>query len=166
MAKVSELARLLAGMKDIAFTLTHVALHDGTTGEGWAHDAWRYSITRNGVTASGPYRTGIGHRVPRPGVKRYGVNHVDHGSLGRKTDIDAACADWTKPVKPPIADVVGALLSDASGVTETFDDWCAEFGHDTDSRRALETYLTCQRTRSQLLKLFGREFDALSQAEH
>ena len=56
--------------------------------------------------------------------------------------------------KPSIYDILACLdCYDA----ETFDDFCSNFGYDTDSRKALETYLAAQEEYSNLTKLFTSE---------
>lgn len=55
---------------------------------------------------------------------------------------------------PASASVIWCLLLDSSAVNGSFDDWCADNGYDTDSRKALETYLECQQTATKLLKVF------------
>lgn len=58
----------------------------------------------------------------------------------------------------PLYAVVAALLHDASGADNTFEDWCADYGYDTDSRRAMDTYLTCQKTVVWCRKWFGPDY--------
>lgn len=41
---------------------------------------------------------------------------------------------------------------------EVFDEWCANFGYDTDSRKALATYLECQNNWVRLRKALGAKF--------
>lgn len=43
---------------------------------------------------------------------------------------------------PRLGDVLDCLASDASGVenAKDFEDWCGEYGYDTDSRKAERTY--------------------------
>lgn len=57
-----------------------------------------------------------------------------------------------RPQKPELDAVLYALVWDASASEESFDDWCAGLGYDTDSRKALETYLQCQETVTKLRK--------------
>jgi hypothetical protein len=45
-------------------------------------------------------------------------------------------------------------LLDSSAADSSFDDWCADYGYDTDSRKALESYLECQQTSIKLRKVF------------
>ena len=41
-------------------------------------------------------------------------------------------------------EVLYALLNDAQACEYSFDEWCDSYGYDTDSRKALDTYLKCQ----------------------
>lgn len=42
------------------------------------------------------------------------------------------------------AEVISAYLSEADLGADTFDDFCSNLGYDTDSRKALDSYLDCQ----------------------
>lgn len=55
-----------------------------------------------------------------------------------------------------ISELVYCILADYTD--ETFDDWCSNFGYDTDSRKALETYLECQNNWVRLRKALGTKF--------
>ena len=69
--------------------------------------------------------------------------------------------DWWQGVgiktKPDAADCLENLLCDVSG--ETFADWCGNFGYDTDSRRALDTYLATQEQTAHVRRLLGSDFN-------
>lgn len=60
---------------------------------------------------------------------------------------------WT--TEPTAADVLESLASDASGYENapSFDEWCAEYGYDTDSRKAERTF-NLVREQSQELSTF------------
>lgn len=59
--------------------------------------------------------------------------------------------------KPDLTSVLECLQVDISSCNETFDDWCSNLGYDTDSRKALDTYLTCQNIESRLRLFLGGE---------
>lgn len=61
----------------------------------------------------------------------------------------------TKP--PTAADVLYCLVSDADAGLESFRDFCGNFGHDMDSRHALDLYLTCQETYTELRAFLGSD---------
>ena len=47
-----------------------------------------------------------------------------------------------------------ACMSMDSYQSDTFEDWCGEFGYDTDSRKALDTFLKCQKISSDINRFF------------
>lgn len=68
--------------------------------------------------------------------------------------------EWQKPDKPQAphpADLLYSLTRDAEACDMSFGTWCNEFGCDTDSRKALETYEACQRDGDKLRGFFTRE---------
>ena len=79
----------------------------------------------------------------------------------------AAELGWIVPRTPSAADVIYSLVSDANGCDQPFNDWCADFGYSNDSIKARDTYFACQKTRVDLLRMFGLElFEKLAAAEH
>lgn len=59
-----------------------------------------------------------------------------------------------KKAVPTEYDILACL---AKYVPNTFDDFCWEFGYDTDSISALQTYLACQKQWATLCKIFTEE---------
>lgn len=58
---------------------------------------------------------------------------------------------------PTLVDCLSCLMSDANGVDGTsFEDWCNEYGYDTDSRKAFATYEACQSTAIALSGIFKK----------
>lgn len=49
---------------------------------------------------------------------------------------------FAKTVNP--AEVLGRVCSDANSANQPFESWCGDFGYDSDSISALETYRLCQ----------------------
>lgn len=62
--------------------------------------------------------------------------------------------------KPDAATVLDCLCSDAT-CPDTFDDFCSEYGYDTDSRRAERTFKACLKSRDDLREFLGDDFDAV-----
>jgi hypothetical protein len=65
---------------------------------------------------------------------------------------------------PKIEDVLDSLTLDASCYenARNFEDFCSEFGYDTDSRKAEGTYKACGEIAKELRHLIGRDgYDAL-----
>lgn len=63
---------------------------------------------------------------------------------------------------PKAGDVLDSLALDSNMVNESFEDWCASCGYDSDSRRAFATYEACRKIAAQLKAMLGKEaFDEL-----
>ena len=58
---------------------------------------------------------------------------------------------------PTVEDVIDCLASDAASIenARNFEDWCGEYGYDTDSRKAEHTFKVCQKQAEQLENLLG-----------
>jgi hypothetical protein len=64
---------------------------------------------------------------------------------------------------PSLPDVLSSVVDDAVSADQTFDDWCADYGYDTDSRRAHATWEACGRIRRKLIRLVGDDaFNSLA----
>lgn len=57
--------------------------------------------------------------------------------------------------EPDIRDVFYSLLIDSDSGGESFGDWCANYGYDTDSRKAEKTHRACKRIAAGLARLFS-----------
>lgn len=68
--------------------------------------------------------------------------------------------------EPDADDVMGCLASDARAGEESFEDFCSNFGYDTDSRKAYATWEACVRARDDLRALMGEDFNRLMDAEY
>lgn len=123
------------------------AFSDAKADRVWASDHWNVTLTyhnpRGDRSYTVPkYHTGIGHRKVSREAKGYyqGVETARKGITAKG--------------------VLECLFSDASAAFDTFDGWCSDLGYDTDSRKALETYLECQKTAVALRTLFGSDYTA------
>lgn len=57
--------------------------------------------------------------------------------------------------RPKITDVLDCLASDATSADQSFEDWCADYGYNSDSRKALKTYETIREQSRNLRGLIG-----------
>jgi len=66
---------------------------------------------------------------------------------------------------PTLEDVLDCVAMDAAGINNAqgFEDWCSEYGYDTDSRKAERVYLECVEQAEKLAALIGDpdEYDRL-----
>jgi hypothetical protein len=145
---------------------------DGKRAE-WPHDVWSVTLHHGDKTHTTEFKCGIGHRKLPAGFPKKDIRGGGRGSeyyverLGWLDDVKAAEAALTKPVAPTTADVLACLLSDASNASETFEEWCSNFGYSDDSMKVMEIYRACQKTRSALQRFLGQELmDRLGSLEH
>ena len=62
-----------------------------------------------------------------------------------------------KASTPTASDLVWAVATDSTALTESFSDWCDNFGYTTDSITARSTYKACQRNGERLIRLIGNK---------
>ena len=66
--------------------------------------------------------------------------------------------NYGKHYRPELADVLDCLASDASGVEgQRFEDWAADYGYNTDSRKAERIFHACRNTYHDLQYLLGND---------
>jgi hypothetical protein len=65
--------------------------------------------------------------------------------------------------EPTDKDVLPCLLSDYSVVDESFEDFCANFGYDEDSRKAEKIYKQCVKNGKKLERLFGPDLNKIAE---
>ena len=106
-------------------TITSTHLYVDNISDKFPCDKWACSIHYNEKSSTFEYFSGKGHRVNN------------------------------QPNAPNVADVLYCALTDASACETSFDDWCNDFGSNSDSLQALNTYLACQRNGDKLNKLLG-----------
>jgi hypothetical protein len=103
----------------------------------------------------------------RPATANPHMTGMPAGSRHFMCDIRKGAASMLVPFSqgpalkdpPELAGVLDCLASDASGVenASTFEEWCSEYGYDTDSRAAERTYnATAQQTEA-LRNLLGAD---------
>jgi hypothetical protein len=65
--------------------------------------------------------------------------------------------------EPTLTDILDCIASDAAGIDNAsgFEDWCSEYGYDTDSRKAERTYNVCVKQAEALKRMFGEDFKTL-----
>lgn len=97
-----------------------------TKSDDWQETADQWLVTINGQTFD--FYTGVGLRKK----SRLGGEGI--------------------PQKPELDTVLYSLVMDAVADEIGYDVWCDELGYDTDSRKALNIYLSCQENAAKLRK--------------
>jgi hypothetical protein len=92
------------------------------------------------------YYTGIGLRQ-YPTDKNY-----KRLRDGRLWDTRFDREETGNPISPSILNILSIIYIDTVDVS--FEDFCMECGYDTDSRKALETYLACQEQTNEFRRTF------------
>jgi len=135
--------------RDIAIVAVFAGKYDGHVFDGdkpWPHFLWNVTLLYKGRSFKTEFKCGLGHVT---------YKNPPHAGTG------------AKPRPPTVADVLSSLCSDARGVDRTtFEDWCSEFGYDTDSRRAEKIYHLCVETNAKLHAFLSEDFDLFANAEH
>lgn len=128
----------------------------------WRCDAWRVSFavgeSSDGYKLPGftgktarfetDYFTGLGHRkqikpMPRPPYRK---NTLAYASWEK---------DAFRPVQPCAANVLYSLIQDSSAIDTSFEYWCSDYGYDSDSISAFNTYQTCCKIAKEMRQVFN-----------
>jgi hypothetical protein len=165
MTAKEQVAEVLAAA-GVAMTAQHVPTTFDPKSKDWQHIAWRVEFSSPRGKFSTDYRQGIGHlpagMVPQSG--RYTVDQVERigftlstGLVQPKQKSDMVPRAGAKPLaRPDAADVVYSLVMDASAADyASFEDWAADMGESTDSRKAEQTFNLCRTIALDLNRVFG-----------
>lgn len=127
------------------YTVTHTGAQKR---DGWRCDGWKFTLKGE----SFEYFTGMGLRVDTTGSKlaRIALKNANHNSIAWANEVE----NKMQAVKPPIAGLLYSIILDSSAAEQSFSSWCAEFGYDSDSRKALATYEACQENADKLSRVF------------
>lgn len=115
----------------------------------------KWIVTIKGPKGSfpSPYSQGCAHR----NYKGRPIPQI----WGECSHENARILNYSRPNVPDIVSVLYCLVSDAELGNDTFEDFCGNLGLDTDSRKALESYLGCQAT-SAKFRALGVSFQAIA----
>lgn len=136
-----EKTALQKQIEDLSYEVWHIRDPVKSKSDNWSEtaDQWWFRF-KNDMTFD--FYTGVGHRNRK---RDWGGNIL------------------TFPVKPKIDSLLASLVSDSVIAGQSFEWFCADLGMDTDSRKALETYLACQESAGKLAKLGFRDLAALQE---
>ena len=112
-----------------------------TKRDNWECDAWRVSFVRGNAAMETDYFTGTGHRKSRTPNKK-------QGQFGYMPP---------SPVTPSAASVLYSLCLEAEAESESFQNWCDNFGYNSDSISALNTYQACEKIARDMYRVFDRQ---------
>jgi hypothetical protein len=104
-------------MKNTNFNASYLCKN---TEEDWHHYLWKCEL----ITSKGRITTSF----------KMGLAHVIKSKYKWVDD---------KPKPPTLEGVLYSLLIDADARNMSFNDWCSDFGYDSDSIKAFNTYQAC-----------------------
>jgi len=105
----------------------------------WPHFLWTVVLKgKDGLYWTAPYKTGLG-LVEKPKTRPCGPPPSE------------------QPKRPTNADIMYSLLLDADADDQSFNEWCDNYGYDTDSMKAFKMYQACCEEAISLKKTFTRE---------
>jgi hypothetical protein len=136
----------------------------GAVGGKWPHDKFNVILTAKEKSPSlFEFSTGLGHRVK---LKNYKIPSITSFNGNKHKELTG----WTKAfisndsfrpehvvVKPTAANVLFCILCDGTAVDVSFHDWASDYGYDTDSISARNTYDACCAIGIKLRTLFTSE---------
>jgi len=144
--------------------------------DGWEHFGWNVTLRFEGRLFKTTFRTGVAHvRKPSPLPRRQRSGHLSPCGPRWETDRSiqgiaerqAWYSDKRNHIPPKTADVVSCLIHDSvAGSHSSFEDFCAEFGYCTDSRKAEKLHLACAKIAAQFYPFLGKHFADLADLEH
>ncbi len=113
---------------------------------------WRVKLTRGNYAFETEYHQGSAHRT-KPSEKLTPNAYSIHNAM---------ILNKTRPTAPQFKDVLWSLYMDSTSADQPFDDWCADYGMDTDSRKAEASYNACRDEMFALRKL-GLDMEKLAE---
>jgi hypothetical protein len=148
----------------------------GDQGHDWPCITFDCVVKKNDkIVWTGFYSMGVGHvKIPKtPRVPWMMPNELEatlftlqkhpYAQLKNKS-LHAKLAAWLarekeQNVKPLLPDVLNSILSDGSAYfdAETFEDWCSNFGYDSDSIKAKKMYDVCDETGRKMVQALGKQ---------
>ena len=114
----------------------------------WPHFSWRVLI--NDVAFE--YKTGLGHRTDFRKARFGGFNNKSE-----KPGVRVESAQCWAHI-PEIDQVLHCLFMDAQCGSESFDEFCANYGYSDDSLKALDTYRDCIESGKKLRLALGKDY--------
>lgn len=126
---------------------------------------WKIKIERNGECLITDYSQGIGHikgyKKPRNPYVILNVKAiqaaVEHRDALHPVDGFLKINRGRKTPPPPIKDVLYSLALDSDCIDYSFEDWAANYGYDSDSRKAESIYRECQSIANKMQRMFSAD---------
>lgn len=126
-------------LQNLFITVTVINAGETVKENNWKCDAWRVTFKRGAQHAfkqfETDYFTGIGHRKSKLKRPYFANPHSIAAEAWDKQNL--------KPVAPNAASVLHSILQDGAAIETSFEYWCSDYGYESDSIKALNTYQAC-----------------------
>lgn len=140
-------------LADNKITFAAALIGETVKENNWECDQWRVMFSKEGKSFETMFYTGLGHRQWDKIGK---VENANYKGSRKSMHFAALEKQHKKPVAPNAASVLHSLTMDAQALDMSFDYWASDYGYDTDSRKALETYQACCDIGHKLKLIFSR----------
>lgn len=126
-------------------------------------------ITEQGITATSTPQDANTNMADEDRDMHHYLVTLRRGDCEMKTPF--SMGRGLKGAAPTAEDVLSCLASDSAGVENAegnFEEWCSEYGLDSDSRKAERTFHTCESLAEELKAFLGEEAyeELLWETEH
>lgn len=154
-ATESAVEAFVAGDCAVAYSVTYTGKENRN---GWECDGWCFTVKNQ----SFEYFTGLGHREDvTAGTKKRAASYfpgLTEKDMAGQTMYGRCylrhAQTLREPLIPPIAGLLHSIILDGAATEQSFASWCDNFGYDSDSRKALATYMACQENAEKLHRVF------------
>ena len=157
-------------IKDNSLVMTTVEVPENPHMNGMPNKSRHFHCTISqklggGTTMQTYFSVGSGiveHWVSEHGTRSWDAGGLNRQQYNKNRRTIAAQEFFEANAKrypgPELADVLNCLASDSASVEQSdFEDWAADLGYDSDSRKALETYQICEKQAKKLRHLVGSQ---------
>jgi hypothetical protein len=121
-------------------------------------DPWAVKLTCDGRTFDMPFYTGKGLREfdPKAFYRVHGFKAIDQDKYAMQINGNYEAPIW-RLNEPTLESILDCIASDAGGYENArdFEEWCSEYGYDTDSRKAEKIYQATAEQTKKLRHLIG-----------
>lgn len=142
---------------------------------GFKDSMFHFIVSINGQSFD--YRMGSGHCTKLNNDKtsvQFRITQLDkqdrisickaiYGYHKRLTQCDYESLNIVYVKIPDLKDVLNCLFLDSMARDQCFEDWCLDFGYDTDSIKAKKTYESCLDNAFKLKKALGDKYHDIKQ---